>query len=80
MFTVLLLWKVWEQSLAQEESLSLLAAFFSLVGCAIAALTCVFHLAPLVVLGGAHELSAFNVGQLQALGKLCTRLTISYLP
>jgi hypothetical protein len=50
-----------------NRSLSLLAAFFSLVGCAIAALTCVFHLAPLVVLGGAHELSAFNVGQLQAL-------------
>jgi hypothetical protein len=50
-----------------NRSLSLLAAFFSLVGCAIAALTCVFHLAPLVVLGGGHELSAFNVGQLQAL-------------
>src|SRR5690348_8562488 len=34
-----------------NRSLSLLAAFFSLVGCAIGALNCLFLLAPLVVLG-----------------------------
>jgi hypothetical protein len=50
-----------------NSSLSLLAAFFSLVGCAIGILNCLFHLAPLVVLGGAQSLSAFNVEQLQAL-------------
>jgi len=49
-----------------NRSLSLLAAFFSLVGCAIAAVNCLFLLAPLVVLGDAQSLSAFNVEQLQA--------------
>jgi hypothetical protein len=53
--------------LVYNSSLSLLAAFFSLVGCAIGILNCLFHLAPLVVLGGAQSLSAFNVEQLQAL-------------
>ena len=50
-----------------NRSLSLLAAFFSLVGCALGALNCLFLLAPLVVLEGAQSLSAFNVEQLQAL-------------
>ena len=50
-----------------NRSLSLLAAFFSLVGCAIQALSSLFHLAPLVVLGGAQYLSVFKVEQLQAL-------------
>ena len=50
-----------------NRSLSLLAAFFSLVGCAIASVICLFELAPLIVLGGAHNLSGFNVEQLQAL-------------
>jgi hypothetical protein len=36
-----------------SSSLSLLAAFFSLAGCAIGAFSCLFHLAPLVILGGA---------------------------
>ncbi len=53
-----------------NRSLSLLAAFFSLVGCAVAAVNCLFLLAPLVVLGDAQSLSAFNVGQL-AISGLC---------
>ncbi len=43
-----------------NRSLSLLAAFFSLVGCAIQALSYLFDLAPFVVLGGAQYLSVFK--------------------
>jgi len=50
-----------------NPSLSLLAAFFSLVGCSIQAFICFFHLAPLVLLGGAQYLSVFKVEQLRAL-------------
>jgi hypothetical protein len=57
-----------------NRSLSLLAAFFSLVGTAIGALNVLFLLAPLVVLGGAQPLSAFNVEQLQALALLFLKL------
>jgi len=49
-----------------NRSLSFLAAFFSLAGCAIQAVSSAFFLAPLVVLGSAQSLSAFNVEQLQA--------------
>jgi hypothetical protein len=57
-----------------NRSLSLLAAFFSLVGCAIGALSCLFYLAPLVVLGGAQFLSVFKVEQLQALAYMFLKL------
>ena len=57
-----------------NKSLSLLAAFFSLLGCAIGAVSDLFHLAPLVVLGGARYLSVFTVQQLQALALLFLRL------
>ena len=57
-----------------NRSLSLLAAFFSLVGCAIAAVNCLLLLAPLVVLGDAQSLSAFNVEQVQALALLFLKL------
>jgi len=50
-----------------NRSLSLFAAFFSLVGCAIQAVSSVFFLAPLVVLGGAPCISVFKAEQLQAL-------------
>jgi hypothetical protein len=50
-----------------NRSLSLLAAFFSLVGCAILAFGSLFQLAPLVVLGGSQYLSVFKVEQLRAL-------------
>ncbi len=51
-----------------NRSLSLLAAFFSLTGCIIGAVSSLFHLAPLVVLGGDQYFRAFNVNQLQGLG------------
>lgn len=57
-----------------NRSLSLLAAFFSLVGCALGALNCLLLLAPLVVLGGAPSLSAFTVEQQQALSLLFLQL------
>ena len=50
-----------------NRSLSLLAAFFSLVGCAVGALSCLFDLVPFVLLKGAPYLSAFTTEQLQAL-------------
>jgi hypothetical protein len=50
-----------------NRSVSLLAAFFSLVGCAIGALSCLFDFAPFVLLRGAQYLSVFTVEQLQAL-------------
>lgn len=40
-----------------NRGLSLLAAFFSLVGCAIQAFICLFHIVPLVVLGASQYLS-----------------------
>jgi len=57
-----------------NRSLSLLAAFFSLVGCAVGAFSDLFHLAPLVVLGGARYLSVFTVEQRQALALMFLRL------
>jgi hypothetical protein len=50
-----------------NRSLSLLAAFFSLVGCAIGALACVFDLVPLVLLKGGAIASVFTAAQLQGL-------------
>jgi hypothetical protein len=59
-----------------NRSLSLLAAFFSVVGCAIASLICLFQLAPLIVLEGAHNVSAFNLEQLQALALMFLKLHV----
>ena len=50
-----------------SRSLSLLAAFFSLVGCAVGAVNSLLLLAPLVVLKGAPSLTAFRADQLQDL-------------
>jgi hypothetical protein len=50
-----------------NRGLSLLAAFFSLVGCAVQAFSCSFLLAPGVLLRGSHYLGVFKVEQLQAL-------------
>jgi hypothetical protein len=55
---------------AVNRSLSLLAAFFSLVGCAILACACGFLVAPLVLLGGAQ----FKVEQLQTLSLMSLKL------
>ena len=57
-----------------NRSVSLLAAFFSLTGCTIQALSTLFHLAPLVILGGGQYLSAFKVEQLQALALMFLNL------
>jgi hypothetical protein len=57
-----------------NRSLSLLAAFFSLVGCAILAFASLFQLAPVVVLGGAQYLNVFKVEQLRALASLFLEL------
>ncbi len=57
-----------------NRSLSLLAAFFSLVGCAIQAFSYVCYLAPFVLLGGAQYLSVFKMEQLQALVLVLLRL------
>jgi len=54
-----------------NRSLSLLAAFFSLVGCAIGAFANVFHLAALTLLGDAPDLSVFNAAQLRVLASVC---------
>lgn len=56
------------------RSLSLLAAFFSLVGIAVLAANSLNHLAPLVFLGGAHYLSAFETTQLQALALISLKM------
>jgi hypothetical protein len=59
-----------------NRSLSLLAAFFSLVGCAVGAFSAVFHLAPLAVLESAQYLSVFTPQQLQAAALLLLKLYV----
>lgn len=56
------------------RSLSLLAAFFSLVGIAVLAVNSLNHLAPLIFLGGANYLSAFEANQLQAFALISLRM------
>ncbi len=57
-----------------NRSVSLIAAFFSFVGCGIQILGGIFQLAPLVVLGGSQFLSPFTVEQLQAAALLSLKL------
>ena len=57
-----------------NRSLSLLAAFVILVGCAIQALTSLLYLAPLLILQGGSSLSAFTAEQLQALALMFVKL------
>jgi hypothetical protein len=57
-----------------SSSLSLTAAFFSLVGIAIWACASLFQLAPLILLKGSPYLSVFNVKQLQALALMFLNL------
>jgi hypothetical protein len=60
-----------------NRSLSLLAAFFSLVACAVGALSCVFDLVPFALLKGAPYLTtAFTVDQLQALALLFLKVRV----
>ncbi|HEY3131701.1 MAG TPA: DUF4386 domain-containing protein [Acidobacteriota bacterium] len=57
-----------------NRSLSLLAAFFRLMHVAILATITLNHFAPLVFLGGSHDLSAFSAAQLQAQTLVSLRL------
>jgi hypothetical protein len=57
-----------------NKSLSLLAAFVILVGCAIQALVSLLYLAPLLILQGGSSVSAFTPEQLQALALLFLKL------
>jgi hypothetical protein len=57
-----------------NRSMSLLAAFFSLVGCAVQIVGGLLQLAPLAVLGDRQLLSAFKVEQVQAAALLCLKL------
>ena len=57
-----------------NRSLSLLAAFLILVGCAIQAFTSLLYLAPLLILQGGSSLSAFTPEQLQALALVFLKL------
>jgi len=57
-----------------NRSLSLFAVFVILVGCAIQAFTCLFYLAPFLVLTGGSSLGGFTTGQLQALAFVFLRV------
>ena len=57
-----------------NKSLSLLAAFFVLVCCAMQALTSLFYLAPFLILQGGSSLSAFTAEQLQSLALMFLKL------
>ncbi len=53
-----------------SRSVSLVAAFLGLTGCVIKTFSRLFFIAPLFILGGAHDLSVFSAEQLQALALL----------
>lgn len=57
-----------------SRSLSLLAAFFSLIGIALLTVNCLSHIAPLIFLENANYLSAFEPIQMQALALMSLRL------
>ena len=57
-----------------NRSVSLVAAFFSPAASVVQAISSLFHLAPLVLLGGAPYLSAFTAEQLQALALVFLKL------
>ena len=59
-----------------NRSLSLLAAFFSLVGCALGAFSCLFDLMPLLLLKNAPYLGAFTVEQRQALALMFLKVRL----
>jgi len=54
--------------------LSLLAAFFSLMGIAVLAVNCLTHMAPLILLRGERFMSGFDMQQLRALALLSLKM------
>ena len=58
-----------------NRTVSLLAAFFSLAGCALSALGFVFQLGPLVALRSAANITVFTVEQLEVLARISLRLS-----
>jgi hypothetical protein len=59
-----------------NRSVSLLAAFFSLMGCAAQTFSFLFYIAPLVVLQDAPHLGAFKAEQLQAMALMFFQLYV----
>lgn len=59
-----------------NRSVSLLAAFFSLMGCAAQTFSFLFYIAPLVVLQDAPHLGAFKPEQLQAMALMLFKLYV----
>jgi hypothetical protein len=57
-----------------HASLALIAAILGVIGCAVSAAGSLFQAAPLVILGGASYLNAFDAQQLQALALLALAL------
>jgi|HubBroStandDraft_4_1064222.scaffolds.fasta_scaffold09599_4 hypothetical protein len=57
-----------------NRSLSLVAAFFSLLGCSVQAFACVFYLAPMVILSGGQYSNVFKADQWQALAFVFLKL------
>lgn len=57
-----------------NKTISLLAAFFGLVACALLAFACLFYIAPLALLDHPQYFSAFTPAQVQALASLFLRL------
>lgn len=57
-----------------NRSVALIAALFSLVGCATQAFACAFQLASFVVLGGEPYSSVFKADQLQALAYMSLKM------
>ncbi|HEY0302255.1 MAG TPA: DUF4386 domain-containing protein [Rhizomicrobium sp.] len=59
-----------------NRTLSVLAACFSLVGCAVGTVKLAFHGAPLFLLGGAHYSAGFTPDQMQALAYTFLKLEV----
>jgi uncharacterized protein DUF4386 len=57
-----------------SRSVSMTAAFFSLVGCAIGAVSSVFQLAPLAILKGGQSPGVFTADQLQVIAYMFLKL------
>src|SRR6266516_4563799 len=57
-----------------NKSISLLAVYFNIAATTMQAVTCIFLLTPLILLGGEHDLTAFTPDQLHALALVAMKL------